>query len=168
MKNLAFLNLLLVLFCFINPFIFASEELEVETIFMNYIECLDNKNFDEIIDYFYFDRNGWDRGPVFGSGYKGAFEFENSGQLKKHFIRWGDTEMANYDSTKVEKIKINLLFYGKENRLYNIDAIISRRNYGNTLENKKRTLYYFQSDKIPNESSSWTDWKIYMISNISL
>ena len=77
-------------------------------------------------------------------------------------------EMANYDFTEVEEIKINLVFYGKENRLCNVDAIISRRNYGNTLQNKKRTLYYFQSDKIPNEGSSWTDWKIYMISNISL
>ena len=64
MKYLAYLNPFLVLFFYTNPFILASEEMEVETIFMNYIECLDSKNFDEIIDYFYFDRNGWDRGPL--------------------------------------------------------------------------------------------------------
>ena len=60
--------------------------MEVETIFINHIECLENKNFGEIIDYFCFDRNGWDRGPVFGSGNTRGFEFENSGQLKQYFI----------------------------------------------------------------------------------
>ena len=33
---------------------------------------------------------------------------------------------------------------------------------------KQRNLYYFQSDKLSDQDNSWTDWKIYMISNIEI
>ena len=71
-------------------------------------------------------------------------------------------------NTHIEELQITLLFNGKENRLYNADAITKRLDSSHKVIKKKRNLYYFQSDKLSYQDNSWTDWKIYMISNIEI
>ena len=42
-----------------------EERLAVENKLREYLESIDQKNASRISEHFYFDRKGWDRGPVF-------------------------------------------------------------------------------------------------------
>ena len=120
-----------------------------------------------ISKHFYFDRRGWDRGPVFCFGEATTCEFSDSNELKSFFEKWSNAQSKTYN-THIEELQITLLFNGKENRLYNADAITKRLDSSGKVIKKQRNLYYFQSDKLSDQDNSWTDWKIYMISNIEL
>ena len=142
-----------------------SKEFEVENALREYLVCVDGKDVNKIAEYFYFDRKGWDRGPVFSFGDNGTIEFSHIKELKNYFSKWSSSNKAKFVSSKIESMEIFLIFDGKSNKLYNVDAIISRIDNVGTVVNRQRNLYYFQSDKT---DESWTNWKIYMLSNISL
>ena len=148
----------------------ANEENERDDIkrsLVEYLQSIDQKNASRISKHFYFDRRGWDRGPVFCFGEGTTREFNDLNELKSFFEKWSNAQSKKY-STHIEELQIILLFDGRENRLYNADAITKRLDSSGKVIKKQRNLYYFQSDKLSDQDDSWTDWKIYMISNIEI
>lgn len=164
------MKLYLYTFIIFGQLLIASEKNERDDIkgsLMEYLQSIDQKNPSMISKHFYFDRRGWDKGPVFCSGEGTTREFSDSNELKSFFEKWSNAQSKTYN-THIEELQITLLFNGKENRLYNADAITKRLDSSGKVIKKQRNLYYFQSDKLSDQDNSWTDWKIYMISNIEL
>ena len=160
------------LFTFIlfSQLLIANEKNEIDDIkrsLVEYLRSIDQKNASGISKHFYFDRRGWDRGPVFCFGEGTTREFNDLNELKSFFDKWSNAQSKTY-STHIEELQIILLFDGRENRLYNADAITKRLDSSGKVIKKQRNLYYFQSDKLSDQDDSWTDWKIYMISNIEI
>ena len=144
-----------------------EERLAVENKLREYLQSIDQKNVSRISEHFYFDRKGWDRGPVFCFGEGATREFSDLNELKSFFDKWSNAQSKTYN-THIEELQITLLFDGRQNRLYNADAITNRLDPSGQVIKKQRNLYYFQSDKLSDQDDSWTDWKIYMISNIEI
>ena len=144
-----------------------NERDDIKRSLVEYLQSIDQKNASRISKHFYFDRRGWDRGPVFCFGEGTTREFNDLNELKSFFDKWSNAQSKTY-STHIEELQIILLFDGRENRLYNADAITKRLDSSGKIIKKQRNLYYFQSDKISDQDDSWTDWKIYMISNIEI
>ena len=144
-----------------------NERNDIKQSLVEYLQSIDQKNASRISKHFYFDRRGWDRGPVFCFGEGTTREFNDLNELKSFFDKWSNAQSKTY-STHIEELQIILLFDGRENRLYNADAITKRLDSSGKVIKKQRNLYYFQSDKLSDQDDSWTDWKIYMISNIEI
>ena len=144
-----------------------NERNDIKQSLVEYLQSIDQKNASRISKHFYFDRRGWDRGPVFCFGEGTNREFNDLNELKSFFDKWSNAQSKTY-STHIEELQIILLFDGRENRLYNADAITKRLDSSGKVIKKQRNLYYFQSDKLSDQDDSWTDWKIYMISNIEI
>ena len=164
------MKLYLFTFILFSHSLIANEENEREYIkqsLVEYLQSIDQKNASRISKHFYFDRRGWDRGPVFCFGEGTTREFNDLNELKSFFEKWSNAHSKTY-STHIEELQIILLFDGRENRLYNADAITKRLDSSGKVIKKQRNLYYFQSDKLSDQDDSWTDWKIYMISNIEI
>lgn len=137
------MKLYLYTFILFSQLLIASEKNERDDIkrtLVEYLQSIDQKNASRISEHFYFDRRGWDRGPVFCFGEGTTREFSDLDELKSFF----------------------------EKCLYNADAITKRLDSSGKVIKKQRNLYYFQSDKLSDQDNSWTDWKIYMISNIEI
>ena len=157
-------------FILFSQLLIANEKNERDDIkrsLVEYLQSIDQKNASRISKHFYFDRRGWDRGPVFCFGEGTTREFNDLNELKSFFDKWSNAQSKTY-STYIEELQIILLFDGRENRLYNADAITKRLDSSGKVIKKQRNLYYFQSDKLSDQDDSWTDWKIYMISNIEI
>ena len=164
------MKLFLFTFMLFSQSLIANEENERDDIkrsLVEYLQSIDQKNASRISKHFYFDRRGWDRGPVFCFGEGTTREFNDLNELKSFFEKWSNAHSKTY-STHIEELQIILLFDGRENRLYNADAITKRLDSSGKVIKKQRNLYYFQSDKLSDQDDSWTDWKIYMISNIEI
>ena len=164
------MKLYLYTFIIFGQLLIASEKNERDDIkgsLMEYLQSIDQKDPSMISKHFYFDRRGWDRGPVFCFGEGTTREFSNSNELKSFFEKWSNAQSKTFN-THIEELQITLLFDGRENRLYNADAITKRLDSSGKVIKKQRNLYYFQSDKLSDQDNSWTDWKIYMISNIEI
>ena len=164
------MKLYLYTFILFSQLLIASEKNERDNIkrtLVEYLQSIDQKNASRISKHFYFDRRGWDRGPVFCFGEGTTREFSDLDELKSFFEKWSNAQSKTYN-THIEELQITLLFNGKENRLYNADAITKRLDSSGKVIKKQRNLYYFQSDKLSNQDNYWTDWKIYMISNIEI
>ena len=144
-----------------------NERDDIKQSLVEYLQSIDQKNVSSISKHFYFDRRGWDRGPVFCFGEGTTREFSDLDELKFFFDKWSNAQSKTYN-THIEELQITLLFDGRENRIYNADAITKRLDSSGKVIKKQRNLYYFQSDKLSNKDDSWTDWKIYMISNIEI
>jgi len=144
-----------------------NERDDIKRSLVEYLQSIDQKNASRISKHFYFDRRGWDRGPVFCFGEGSTREFNDLNELKSFFDKWSNAQSKTY-STHIEELQIILLFDGRENRIYNADAITKRLDSSGKVIKKQRNLYYFQSDKLSDQDDSWTDWKIYMISNIEI
>ena len=71
-------------------------------------------------------------------------------------------------TTLIEELQITLLFDGVRSSGDNTDAITKRLDSSKVIKKAGSLLYYFQSDKLSNQDNFWTDWKIYMISNIEI
>ena len=148
----------------------ANEENERDDIkrsLVEYLQSIDQKNASRISEHFYFDRKGWDRGPVFCFGAGTTREFSNVNELKSFFTKWVNKQSTPC-YTQIEELQITLLFDGRQNRLYNADAVTNRLDTSGKVIKIQRNLYYFQSDKLSDQDDSWTGWKIYMISNIEI
>ena len=155
---------------FMGQILIANENVErlaVENKLRVYLQSIDQKDVNDISEHFYFDRRGWDRGPVFCFGEGTTREFNDKNELKSFFNKWAKKQSTPYN-THIEALQITLLFDGKENRLYNADAVTKRVDASGKVLKGQRNLYYFQSDKLLGQDNSWTDWKIYMISNIEI
>ena len=153
-----------------SQLLMASEKNERDNIkrtLVEYLQSIDQKNVSSISKHFYFGRRGWDRGPVFCFGEGTTREFSDLNELKSFFDKWSNSQSKTYN-THIEELQITLLFDGRQNRLYNADAITNRLDLSGQVIKKQRNLYYFQSDKLSDQDDSWTDWKIYMISNIEI
>ena len=164
------MKLYLFTFILFSQLLIANEKNERDDIkrsLVEYLQSIDQKNASRISKHFYFDRRGWDRGPVFCFGEGTTREFNDLNELKSFFDKWSNAQSNTY-STYIEELQIILLFDGRENRLYNADAITKRLDSSGKVIKKQRNLYYFQSDKLSDQDDSWTDWKIYMISNIEI
>ena len=164
------MKLYLFTFILFSQLLIANEKNERDDIkrsLVEYLQSIDQKNASRISKHFYFDRRGWDRGPVFCFGEGTTREFNDLNELKSFFEKWSNAQSKTY-STHIEELQIILLFDGMENRLYNADAITKRLDLSGKVIKKQRNLYYFQSDKLSDQDESWTDWKIYMISNIEI
>ena len=164
------MKLYLFTFILFSQLLVANEKNERDDIkqsLVEYLQSIDQKNVSRISKHFYFDRRGWDRGPVFCFGEGTTREFNDLNELKSFFDKWSNAQSKTY-STHIEELQIILLFDGRENRLYNADAITKRLDSSGKVIKKQRNLYYFQSDKLSDQDDSWTDWKIYMISNIEI
>ena len=157
----------LVLFSQLLMAIDKNERDDIKQSLVEYLQSIDQKNVSSISKHFYFDRRGWDRGPVFCFGEGTTREFSDLDDLKFFFDKWSNAQSKTYN-THIEELQITLLFDGRENRIYNADAITKRLDSSGKVIKKQRNLYYFQSDKLSNKDDSWTDWKIYMISNIEI
>ena len=157
----------LVLFSQLLMAIDKNERDDIKQSLVEYLQSIDQKNVSSISKHFYFDRRGWDRGPVFCFGEGTTREFSDLDELKFFFEKWSNAQSKTYN-THIEELQITLLFDGRENRIYNADAITKRLDSSGKVIKKQRNLYYFQSDKLSNKDDSWTDWKIYMISNIEI
>ena len=157
----------LVLFSQLLMAIDKNERDDIKQSLVEYLQSIDQKNVSSISKHFYFDRRGWDRGPVFCFGEGTTREFSDLDELKFFFDKWSNAQSKTYN-THIEELQITLLFDGRENRIYNADAITKRLDSSGKVIKKQRNLYYFQSDKLSNKDDSWTDWKIYMISNIEI
>ena len=144
-----------------------NERDDIKRSLVEYLQSIDQKNASTISKHFYFDRRGWDRGPVFCFGEGTTREFSNVNELKSFFTKWANKQSTPC-YTQIEELQITLLFDGRQNRLYNADAVTNRLDTSGKVIKKQRNLYYFQSDKLSNQDDSWTDWKIYMISNIEI
>ena len=164
------MKLYLFTFILFSQLLIANEKNERDDIkrsLVEYLQSIDQKNASRISKHFYFDRRGWDRGPVFCFGAGTTREFSDVNELKSFFSTWANKQSIPYN-TQIEELQITLLFDGRQNRLYNVDAVTNRLDtYGKVIK-KQRNLYYFQSDKLSDQDDSWTDWKIYMISNIEI
>ncbi len=155
---------------FICQGLIANENVEsliVEDKLREYLQSVDKKDVNNILEHFYFARRGWDRGPVFCFGGGTTREFGDKDDLKSFFNKWAIKQSKSYN-TKIKELQTTLLFDGMQNRIYNIDAVTNRLDTSGSLIKKQRNLYYFQSDKLSDQDNSWTDWKIYMISNIEI
>ena len=164
------MKLYLFTFILFSQSLIANEENERDDIkrsLVEYLQSIDQKNASRISKHFYFDRRGWDRGPVFCFGEGTTREFSNVNELKLFFTKWANKQSTPC-YTQIEELQITLLFDGRQNRLYNADAVTNRLDTSGKVIKKQRNLYYFQSDKLSNQDDSWTDWKIYMISNIEI
>ena len=164
------MKLYLFTFILFSQLLIANEKNERDDIkrsLVEYLQSIDQKNASRISKHFYFDRRGWDRGPVFCFGEGTTREFSNVNELKSFFDKWSNAQSKTY-STHVEELQITLLFDGRQNRLYNADAVTNRLDTSGKVIKKQRNLYYFQSDKLSDQDDSWTGWKIYMISNIEI
>ena len=164
------MKLYLFTFILFSQSLIANEENERDDIkrsLVEYLQSIDQKNASRISEHFYFDRRGWDRGPVFCFGEGTTREFSDLNELKSFFDKWSNAQSKTYN-THIEELQITLLFDGRQNRLYNADAITNRLDLSGQVLKKQRNLYYFQSDKLFDQDDSWTDWKIYMISNIEI
>ena len=162
------MKLYLFTFMLFSQSLIANEKNERDDIkrsLVEYLQSIDQKNASRISKHFHFDRRGWDRGPVFCFGEGTTREFNDLNELKSFFDKWSNTQSKTY-STHIEELQIILIFDGRENRLYNADAITKRLDSSGKVIKKQRNLYYFQSDKLAGHDDFWTDWKIYMISNI--
>jgi len=157
----------LVLFSQLLMAIDKNERDDIKQSLVEYLQSIDQKNVSSISKHFYFDRRGWDRGPVFCFGEGTTREFSDLDELKLFFDKWSNAQSKTYN-THIEELQITLLFDGRENRIYNADAITKRLDSSGKVIKKQRNLYYFQSDKLSVQDDSWTDWKIYMISNIEI
>ena len=164
------MKLYLFTFILFSQLLIANEKNERDDIkrsLVEYLQSIDQKNASRISKHFYFDRRGWDRGPVFCFGEGTTREFSNVNELKSFFTKWANKQSTPC-YTQIEELQITLLFDGRQNRLYNADAVTNRLDTSGKVIKKQRNLYYFQSDKLSNQDDSWTDWKIYMISNIEI
>ena len=164
------MKLYLFTFILFSQLLMANEKNERDDIkqsLVEYLQSIDQKNVSSISKHFYFDRRGWDRGPVFCFGEGTTREFSDLDELKFFLDKWSNSQSKTYN-THIEELQITLLFDGRENRIYNADAITKRLDSSGKVIKKQRNLYYFQSDKLSNKDDSWTDWKIYMISNIEI
>ena len=164
------MKLYLFTFILFSQLLIANEKNERDDIkrsLVEYLQSIDQKNASRISEHFYFDRKGWDRGPVFCFGAGTTREFSNVNELKSFFTKWANKQSTPC-YTQIEELQITLLFDGRQNRLYNADAITNRLDSSGQVIKKQRNLYYFQSDKLSDQDDSWTDWKIYMISNIEI
>ena len=65
-----------------------EERLAVENKLRVYLQSIDQKDVNDISEHFYFDRKGWDRGPVFCFGEGTTREFSDKNELKSFFNRW--------------------------------------------------------------------------------
>lgn len=144
-----------------------NERDDIKRTLVEYLQSIDQKNASRISKHFYFDRRGWNRGPVFCFGEGTTREFNDINELKSFFDKWLNARSVTYN-TKIEELQITLLFDGRENRIYNADVITNRVDSSDKVVKRQRNLYYFQSDKLFDQDDSWTDWKIYMISNIEI
>ena len=164
------MKLYLFTFILFSQLLIANEKNERDDIkrsLVEYLQSIDQKNASRISKHFYFDRRGWDRGPVFCFGEGTTREFSNVNELKSFFTKWANKQSTPC-YTQIEELQITLLFDGRQNRLYNADAVTNRLDTSGKVIKKQRNLYYFQSDKLSNQDDSWTDCKIYMISNIEI
>ena len=164
------MKLYLFTFILFSQSLIANEENERDDIkrsLVEYLQSIDQKNASRISKHFYFDRRGWDRGPVFCFGEGTTREFSNVNELKSFFTKWANKQSTPC-YTQIEELQITLLFDGRQNRLYNADAVTNRLDTSGKVIKKQRNLYYFQSDKLSDQDDSWTGWKIYMISNIEI
>ena len=164
------MKLYLFTFILFSQSLIANEENERDDIkrsLVEYLQSIDQKNASTISKHFYFDRRGWDRGPVFCFGEGTTREFSNVNELKSFFTKWANKQSTPC-YTQIEELQITLLFDGRQNRLYNADAVTNRLDTSGKVIKKQRNLYYFQSDKLSDQDDSWTGWKIYMISNIEI
>ena len=164
------MKLYLFTFILFSQSLIANEKNERDDIkrsLVEYLQSIDQKNASRISKHFYFDRRGWDRGPVFCFGEGTTREFSNVNELKSFFTKWANKQSTQY-YTQIEELQITLLFDGRQNRLYNADAVTNRLDTSGKVIKKQRNLYYFQSDKLSDQDDSWTGWKIYMISNIEI
>ena len=164
------MKLYLFTFILFSQSLIANEENERDDIkrsLVEYLQSIDQKNDSRISKHYYFDRRGWDRGPVFCFGEGTTREFSNVNELKSFFTKWANKQSTPC-YTQIEELQITLLFDGRQNRLYNADAVTNRLDTSGKVIKKQRNLYYFQSDKLSDQDDSWTGWKIYMISNIEI
>ena len=164
------MKLYLFTFILFSQLLIANEKNERDDIkrsLVEYLQSIDQKNASRISEHFYFDRKGWDRGPVFCFGAGTTREFSNVNALKSFFTKWANKQSTPC-YTQIEELQITLLFDGRQNRLYNADAVTNRLDTSGKVIKKQRNLYYFQSDKLSDQDDSWTGWKIYMISNIEI
>ena len=145
-----------------------EEYKEIEVALMAYLESVDQRDVNRILDHYYFDRKGWDRGPVLSFGKESIREFSDTDDLRAFLENWIYSRKGMKSSTHIDDLRVTLIFDGKKNRLYNADAIIHRLDEFGKIIKTLRKLYYFQSDKLPDPNGTWTNWKIYMISGIDV
>ena len=145
-----------------------EETNQIEVSLMAYLESVDQKDVDGILDHYYFDRRGWDRGPVLSFGKGSIREFSDPDDLRIFLEKWITSSKYIKSTTHIDDLHITLIFDGNKNRLYNADATIHRLDEFGKVIKTLRKLYYFQSDKLSEPNGSWTSWKIYMISSIDI
>ena len=74
---------------------------EVNNTFNNYIKMLNDEKVEGISQFFYFDRNIWDSGPVFHIGENSPIVFKYPQELDTFFKKW-----KNYPKNKNINIEI--------------------------------------------------------------
>ena len=82
-----------------------EERLAVENKLIEYLQSIDQKNVSRISEHFYFDRKGWDRGPVFCFGEGTTREFSDLNELKSFFDKWSNAQLKTYN-THIEELQI--------------------------------------------------------------
>tara|TARA_B110000008_G_C16611995_1_gene420875 strand:- start:266 stop:631 length:366 start_codon:yes stop_codon:yes gene_type:complete len=102
--------------------------IEVEKTFNNYIKMLNNEEIEGISQFFYFDRNIWDSGPVFHIGENSPVVFKNPQELDTFFEKWKNSPKIKNINIEIEHIEIVPISGGEESKVYSLDAKSIRRN----------------------------------------
>lgn len=145
--------------------------IEVEKTFNNYIKMLNNEEIEGISQFFYFDRNIWDSGPVFHIGENSPVVFKNPQELDTFFKKWKNSPKIKNINIEIEHIEIVPISGGEESKVYSLDAKSIRRNLNGEIIRNARHLYYFQTDRIKGIKgffNKWKDWKIYLVSEVKI
>ena len=102
------MKLYLFTFILFSQLLIANEKNERDDIkrsLVEYLQSIDQKNASRISKHFYFDRRGWNRGPVFCFGEGTTREFNDLNELKSFFDKWSNTQSKTY-STHIEELQI--------------------------------------------------------------
>lgn len=142
---------------------------EVKKTFNNYIKMLNDKDAKNISQFFYFDRNIWNSGPVFHIGDNSPIVFKNPQELDSFFKKWKNSPKNKNIDIEIEYMEVIPISGGEESKIYSLDVHSIRRNSKGEKIRTTRNLYFFQSDRVKGIRglfTKWKDWKIYLVSEV--
>ncbi|MBT5781670.1 MAG: hypothetical protein HOI03_00740 [Candidatus Marinimicrobia bacterium] len=144
---------------------------EVKKTFNNYIKMLNDEDAENISQFFYFDRNIWNSGPVFHIGENSPIVFKNPKELDSFFKKWKNSPKNKNIHIEIEHMDVVPISGGKKSKVYSLDATSIRRNINGEIIRNTRNLYYFQTDRVKGIKglfTNWKEWKIYLVSEVKI
>ena len=135
----------------------------IEKIFQAYIRAVDEKNIEEMSNFFYY---GDENKTVFHFGDNPPISIYELDELKQILTAWKESPNSNFHRTRLDEINIAPRYDWIDERICTVDVTYSRLGEDDEFIVQKRSIYHFYRDKnsgIFGFFKKWRKWKIYML-----